>query len=360
MCGIIGVIGVSKDPERSYELTTHLLRETGIRGKDATGFFSISQDGEPDCFKSPRIPRLFVKMQPWRKRAKTPRVLIGHTRSASISSGSVNNNFNNHPHTNEQKTLALVHNGWISDYHRLRTKFNISPKGRCDSEILLHLIDKARHPIEGIQQIYREVAYGSFSCMVSHQQNDQITIYAFREQGRPLEYVDLREELGQLFFCSTAQIWKKAITKAGMSKQIQKAEINKIPADEIWEINAKTLEIIQTQVLNTSSVSLYNRNNSHFQHLFRNGQRFGAGRKLDTHLQKERELDTHLQKEIGDSIDRMLEKLITLRRKIKYNTMINLTHTKQEINFIEKQIGDLTENPPIDVNLDEENQFYLM
>jgi len=45
MCGIMGFVGKSTNQNRTYELATNILRETQMRGRDATGFYSIDKSG---------------------------------------------------------------------------------------------------------------------------------------------------------------------------------------------------------------------------------------------------------------------------------------------------------------------------
>jgi len=63
--------------------------------------------------------------------------LVGHNRYTT--SGSQNDNFNNHPFNIED--FNLIHNGVLSNFEELKTKFNIQTKIKTDSYVILWLIN---------------------------------------------------------------------------------------------------------------------------------------------------------------------------------------------------------------------------
>lgn len=68
---------------------------------------------------------------------------IGHTRWATHGEP---NDTNSHPHTNADGTISIVHNGIIENYAVLKAKLQAEGvvfKSQTDTEVVVHLIDKA-------------------------------------------------------------------------------------------------------------------------------------------------------------------------------------------------------------------------
>ena len=110
MCGIVGYIG---DKYADSVLWTGLER-LQYRGYDSAGMAVIS-DGELDLRK--RAGKLRELDECLRQNPMRGAIGIGHTRWATHGEP---NERNAHPHTNEDKTLAVVHNGIIENYLPLK------------------------------------------------------------------------------------------------------------------------------------------------------------------------------------------------------------------------------------------------
>lgn len=255
----MGFVGQSKNPTRSYELATNLLRETKIRGTDATGFYSVGKDGFIDFFKTDKAADDFVKKsRAWNKRCPDAICLIGHARATTH--GTELKNINNHPHISEDNQLALVHNGIISSHEYIAHQNALDLQGECDSEVLLRLVEAEKDALFGIQKIYTETEYGysGMACFMSDiRKSDHPIFYAFRNSN-PILFIDLREELGQYFFCSTKYIWDEAVKKSGMNKKIKNVETIIVPTHEIWKIDSKTLDIEKINVPTSNGTFNYN------------------------------------------------------------------------------------------------------
>lgn len=254
MCGIMGFVGKSKNDLKTSELATSLLHETQSRGTDATGFYSIGNDGIIDWFKTNIKASEFVQSEPWKNRCISSKILIGHTRFSTH--GTEKNNVNNHPHISDDQRIAFVHNGIISDFSNVANKCELSLKSQCDSEVILRLIESESDIVSGIKKVFQECKYGSFACLATHIDNDGKTyFYVFRNQNSPISFVNLKKELGQYFFCSTSNLWDNAVQKINIHKNIKSIKAINVPPFEIWKIDSKTLGI-QKFIMENSYKSL--------------------------------------------------------------------------------------------------------
>ncbi len=94
---------------------------------------------------------------------------IGHTRWATHGEPS---DTNSHPHTNMDGTISIVHNGIIENYAALKAKLQaqgIVFKSQTDTEVIVHLIDKAYKEEKDIFKAVKKVLHaleGSYALGV--------------------------------------------------------------------------------------------------------------------------------------------------------------------------------------------------
>lgn len=256
MCGIAGFIGESKDPQLSFKLITALFEKIEMRGKDAAGFWGSNKDNKILYHKEPGTSSNLIKKEIWKSVCKfNPNLFIAHAREASSGVGPPNINKNNHPFTSADRSIALVHNGRIHDieYAALKQKYEVLTK--CDSEILLRIFEAgakyAPQDIEtefgdedleigsrlmGIKDIWSTVCHGHMAVAIGEQSVDSKRLWLFRNIFRTLWLVDVREQLGQIFFCSTAEIWQSAVASNPVLKSINKKTVKllELPPEEVW------------------------------------------------------------------------------------------------------------------------------
>lgn len=248
MCGIIGIVGKPTDPMTSYHLASNLLRETKERGPHATGHYAVDLEGQSEMFKLPITSDQYIKLSPWKRVMDGTRALMGHCRW--VTNGSAKNNMNNHPFVTQTGNLALIHNGKITDFDTHKSKYNLQTE--CDSEILLQVIAKKNNILSGIKEIYSLFGEGGdFACIAIYRNpnNGRTRVFVFREPGRTLVFADCREQLGQYFFISTAEIWEKAVLESKLHFLLKDVKVEEVPSYEIWEINAHdNLEIKKTKI----------------------------------------------------------------------------------------------------------------
>lgn len=237
MCGIAGYIGESKEPETTYDIISNLFAATEIRGVDAAGFWGSNEDGQIIYHKEPARSSIIVSGDMWKKVEKfNPDMLLCHARGASV--GDPFYNRNNHPFISSNKLLCLIHNGKITEFDILRKKYQVFSE--CDSEILLRIIEAAStHPeyesrLAGIRDVFSLINTGHMSVALGEMLlSGERQLFLFRNKHRPLWVVDLRSSLGQIFFCSTPDIWQQAIYQSSY-KVTKSQKLVEVPVNEVW------------------------------------------------------------------------------------------------------------------------------
>ncbi|MBQ4530581.1 MAG: glutamine--fructose-6-phosphate transaminase (isomerizing) [Lachnospiraceae bacterium] len=155
MCGIVGYIGESQ----AAPILLDGLSKLEYRGYDSAGI-AVFDGGQINMSKAKG--RLKVLSELTHDGATLPGTLgIGHTRWATHGAPS---DINSHPHFNESKSIAVVHNGIIENY--IKIKKMLEAKGYkfvsdTDTEVVVHLLDyyykgnaleaitKVMHRVEG-------------------------------------------------------------------------------------------------------------------------------------------------------------------------------------------------------------------
>lgn len=133
MCGIVGYFGDKK----ASDVILDGLSKLEYRGYDSAGIAVIS-DGEIKSRK--HKGKLSVLVESLKKEDIFGHVGIGHTRWATHGAPS---DVNSHPHFNNDKSIAVVHNGIIENYQELKKE--LEEKGAkfvssTDTEVVAHLI----------------------------------------------------------------------------------------------------------------------------------------------------------------------------------------------------------------------------
>jgi len=186
MCGIIGYAGKNE----AAPILLDGLRRLEYRGYDSAGM-AIASSGELDLRKCEgRIQSLtdLISSSP-----PVGNLGISHTRWATHGAPT---DENAHPHFDQSRRLALVHNGVIENYQTIREKLAASGhtfESETDSEVLAHLVgshydsSKLAHSrkrmIEAIRAALSQVK-GTYGIAIIHQ---DIPDYIFGARlGSPL------------------------------------------------------------------------------------------------------------------------------------------------------------------------------
>ncbi len=161
MCGIVGYIGKNQ----AAPIILDGLEKLEYRGYDSAGI-AVCDGKDIQIRKS--VGRLKVLVELTHGGEMLPGHMgIGHTRWATHGAPT---DANSHPHYNSTETIAVVHNGIIENYIKLRKK--LESKGyefvsETDTEVLAHLLDYyyKGNPLEAITKVMHRVE-GSYALGV--------------------------------------------------------------------------------------------------------------------------------------------------------------------------------------------------
>lgn len=177
MCGIVGYIGESQ----AAPILLDGLSKLEYRGYDSAGI--AVYDGE-NIKVQKAVGRLKVLSEQTHDGATMPGMAgIGHTRWATHGAPSTQNA---HPHFNQEETIAVVHNGIIENY--LKLKRYLEGKGYqfvsdTDTEVVAHLLDYyyKGDPIEAITRVMHRVE-GSYALGIMFKAHAGV-LYAVRKDS---------------------------------------------------------------------------------------------------------------------------------------------------------------------------------
>ena len=135
MCGIVGYIG----SKNATPILVNALKKLEYRGYDSAGIAVFS--GEDIAVRKSKGALKELEKQ-LAKDSVQGLLGIGHTRWATHGEPS---DINAHPHTNLSGTIAVVHNGIIENYAKLKAQLQsegVVFKSQTDTEVIAHLINR--------------------------------------------------------------------------------------------------------------------------------------------------------------------------------------------------------------------------
>ena len=198
MCGIVAYIG----KEQAYPKLIKGLKRLEYRGYDSSGV-ALLNNGEVNLYKCKgKVADLesFASGQD-----KSGNIGIGHTRWATHGEP---NDVNAHPHTSEDGTIALIHNGIIENYATLKEELinrGHTFKSDTDTEVLVHLIDDIKKTenvsLSEAVRIALIGVVGAYAIVVFDKANSNQLIVA--RKSSPL-VVGIGENNGEFYVASDA------------------------------------------------------------------------------------------------------------------------------------------------------------
>lgn len=179
MCGIVGYIG----SEKAAPILLDGLAKLEYRGYDSAGLAVYNKENDALQFKK-AVGRLKVLSELTHDGLMMPgNVGIGHTRWATHGAPS---EANAHPHYNADNTIAVVHNGIIENYVKLKeklTKNGYKFQSETDTEVVAHLLDYyyKGNPLEAITKVMHRVE-GSYALGIIFKDHPE-ELYAVRKDS---------------------------------------------------------------------------------------------------------------------------------------------------------------------------------
>ncbi|HBH1898498.1 TPA: glutamine--fructose-6-phosphate transaminase (isomerizing) [Clostridioides difficile] len=137
MCGIVGYLGSRK----AAEVIVEGLSKLEYRGYDSAGV-AVNSSNEKELNIRKFKGRLSVLAEDLEKNPIDGNLGIGHTSWATHGEPS---DVNSHPHFNQAKTIAVVHNGIIENYMEIKEELiseGVKFESQTDTEVIAHLVDK--------------------------------------------------------------------------------------------------------------------------------------------------------------------------------------------------------------------------
>ena len=245
MCGIVGYIGKNN----CIPILINGLKRLEYRGYDSAGIGVINSTKSIVIKNKGKVSLLEERVS---KVNLESHLGIGHTRWATHG---IPNEINAHPHTNNDNTLFIIHNGIIENFQPLKKslqKLGYEFKSDTDSEVLAHLIDsflvKNYSLAEAVQLSLNEIE-GTYGLAVIYAKEPDKLIAA--RKGSPLvigvgngenfiasDVSPLLAHTKQVIYLEDGEL--AVITKDGYTvKTIEDEEI----AKEVHEINMSLEEI---------------------------------------------------------------------------------------------------------------------
>ena len=180
MCGIVGYVG----KEQAAPILLDGLSKLEYRGYDSAGM--AVYDGDKIVLNK-TTGRLKVLSELTHDGATMPgNIGIGHTRWATHGEPS---EVNAHPHFNENRTIAVVHNGIIENYQKLRNilvERGYKFRSETDTEVVAHLLDYYykkydKDPLTALVKVIHRVE-GSYALGILFADHPDV-VYAVRKDS---------------------------------------------------------------------------------------------------------------------------------------------------------------------------------
>lgn len=178
MCGIFGYVG-SSDTEDPVSICIEGLKNLEYRGYDSAGIAGLI-NGKILAHKT--VGRIQALEECVNKEKLKLQVAIAHTRWATHGKPT---KINAHPHFDSSEKIALVHNGIIENFKKIKDRLEkegISFQSDTDSEVIVHLLSYYYEDdmLEALQKTLEDLE-GSLAIAIVHKDYPNQIFAAARE-----------------------------------------------------------------------------------------------------------------------------------------------------------------------------------
>ena len=177
MCGIVGYVGSL----RADDVVLEGLRRLEYRGYDSAGIAVVTEGTVASAKRAGKLVQLETALSETALPASGTG--IGHTRWATHGAP---NDRNAHPHLTREQSIAVVHNGIIENFARLRAELEDADYeflSETDTEVVAHLLDLVYDPATGLAEAMRVVCRrldGAFTLVAIHADEPGVVVGARR------------------------------------------------------------------------------------------------------------------------------------------------------------------------------------
>jgi len=179
MCGIFAYFGSN---EKAADMVLKGLKKLEYRGYDSWGIAAKQEDGVINLEK--HIGKISEVIHLSDELSQPSKLAIGHSRWATH--GGVTQ-FNAHPHTNEDGSVVIAHNGIFENYLEIKQELIESGcqfRSETDSEVLAHLI--AQYKELGFEAAFKKAInrlHGRYGVLAINKEENKLIA---ARRGSPL------------------------------------------------------------------------------------------------------------------------------------------------------------------------------
>ena len=171
MCGITAYCGKGF----AIPFLMQGLQKLEYRGYDSAGVTTLEENSLLTVKCQGRLKNLEKKLEGLTLEGQ---IGIGHTRWATHG---IPSNLNSHPHSNDDETISLVHNGIIENYRELKEellKEGYTFQSETDSEVVVQLLDYYYDGslFEAVKMVLKRIEGSYALCIVSTFEPDKIIV----------------------------------------------------------------------------------------------------------------------------------------------------------------------------------------
>lgn len=243
MCGIVGYIGI----DQAAPILLDGLEKLEYRGYDSAGIAVYNGTGIQMVKATGRLKVLYNLTQGGASLPGTAG--IGHTRWATHGEPT---DVNAHPHFNKDSSIAVVHNGIIENYMKLKKKLEAHGYeflSQTDTEVIVQMLDYYYdgNPLETITKVMHRME-GSYALGIMFQDHPG-EIYAVRKdsplivgQGTGGNFIAsdvpaILKYTREVYYIENEEIVR--LTDSSLTfYNIDEEELEKAPVMIEWDMNA--------------------------------------------------------------------------------------------------------------------------